>query len=247
MYLALVGGLAFVIGISLGLSGLGGFLVVPVLVGLAGLGPRAAVFHALASFVLPGALASYLYARYRNLSWSLALLLSAGTLPGALIGRLISVAASRFELQVGMGVALMAVSVVILVRRQRGRPVSIGAGPMAAIVVALGFSSGVLSVLTGIGGPLVAVPVLMALGFEMTALVGAAILNSVVVSVASAAALVRLVSVVPIILAVLVVAQTAGVLVGFWLQPRVSDRLLRPLVACGAALAGMGFILWSLT
>lgn len=247
MHLALVGVLAFVIGASLGLSGLGGFLVVPVLVALAGLEPRAAVFHALASFVLPGALASYLYARYRSLNWALALLLTAGTLPGALIGRLISLAASTFELQAALGVALMAVSGLILLRRQRGQPVVMGPRRMTAIVVLLGFGGGVLSVLTGIGGPLVAVPILMALGFETSALVGAAILNSVAVSIASAAALVGVVRVVPIIVAVLIVAQILGVMVGFWVQPRVSERLLRPLVACGAALAGMGFIVWSVT
>jgi uncharacterized protein len=253
--LILVAVLVLAIGVSLGLSGYGGFLIPALLVAVLHMGTRDAVAHGLLSFVCPGIVGAWLYWRQENRpSWYLTLLLCAGTVPGVLIGRQVSVSVANVTLQLVLGVVVLVSGLTLFLRRRPGAgPAASGAvgrtagrrelpGRLAIVVAVAGFLGGLAAVVAGVGGPLITVPILISFGLELAPLVGAALLNSVVVSLLGAASLIGAVSIDPLALAVVTVAQLSGVPVGVWLQRRVKAARLLPIIAAASAIAGVGLV-----
>jgi len=249
MDLLLIAALVLAIGVSLGLSGYGGFLVPALLVAVLHLATRDAVATGLLSFVLPGVLGAWLYWRQENRpSWYLTLLLCLGTVPGVLVGRLVSVSVADVTLQVLLGAVVIASGLFLLLRRRPPAGPPPPGGPrrlparLVPAVLGAGFLGGLAAVVAGVGGPLVTVPILMSFGLDLAPLVGAALLNSVVVSLLGAASLLGAVHVDPLVLAVVTLAQLAGVPVGVWLQRRVRPARLVPVIAVVSAVTGVGLV-----
>lgn len=248
MDVALVAVLVLAIGVSLGISGYGGFLIPALLVAVLHMGTRDAVAHALVSFILPGMVGAYLYWRRENRpSWSLALWLCVGTVPGTLAGRAVSVSVADVVLQIVLGLVVLVAGLALLVPRRAtaGGASSIGTrlpARFVPVVLLAGFLGGVAAVVAGVGGPLVTVPILMSVGVELAPLVGAALLNSVVVAAFGAVSLLTAVTIDPLVLATITTAQVAGVPLGVWLQRRVRPSLLIPVIASAAVLAGVALV-----
>lgn len=241
MALALVSALVLLIGVSLGLSGIGGFLIPPLLVAALGVPPRAAVAAALISFVPSGLLGAWLYRRQRSFDLRLALALGLGTLPGVAIGREISLSLSEATLQRVLAVAVLAAAAALVLvhpgRHARSRRTF---GP----AVAIGCVAGVLTVLAGVGGPLVAVPALLLLGIDSAAAVGAALLASVVGSGLGAVALLPEASGLTAgTLAAVIGFQLAGVTAGVTLRTRIPTARLPQLIA-GTAAVSSAWLFW---
>lgn len=247
--LLLVGVLVLGIGVSLGVSGLGGFLVPALLVALLAMDPRTAVLHGLVSFIIPGLVGSWLYWRKDHRpSWWVTLLLCAGTIPGLVLGRWISVTASQRSLQLIIALIVLAAGVVLLLQWLRPRedtrrtPKPMTVVPAATSAGALG---GISTVLAGVGGPLVTVPVLIALGLELTPVVGASLLNSVFGVALGSASLVGTVRLQPVVLAVITGAQLIGIPLGAHLQSRLDAKRLVPVIAAAAILTAVWLLLTS--
>jgi uncharacterized protein len=245
--LAALGVLVLAIGVSLGLSGIGGFLIPPLLVALAGFETRAAVADALISFVPSGVLGAMLSWRSQPFSRSLTVALCVGTVPGVVAGRELSLALSQGTLQdLLAGAVVVAAIFLLLVRPHRpGRKRRIDGRFGLWLVAATGFVGGALTVLAGVGGPLVAVPALVLLGVATAAAVAAALVASVVGSALGAIALAPSIDNFhwPV-LALVIAAQLAGVATGVWLRSRVPARRLPQLVAV-VALVAAAWLLWS--
>jgi uncharacterized membrane protein YfcA len=253
--LVLIAALVLAIGVSLGLSGYGGFLIPALLVAVLHMGTRDAVAHGLLSFILPGVVGAWLYWRQVNRpSWYLTLLLCAATVPGVLVGRQVSVSVANVTLQLVLGVVVLLSGLALFLRPRSGagpaasddaRPPSGRRrlpGRLAPVVAVAGFLGGLAAVVAGVGGPLITVPFLMSFGLELAPLVGAALLNSVVVSLLGAASLIGAVSIHPLTLTVVTAAQLAGVPVGVRLQRRVMPSRLLPIIAAVSALTGAGLV-----
>ncbi len=253
--LVLVAVLAFGIGVSLGISGLGGFLVPALLVAVLGMDSTTAVTHGLISFVVPGVIGTWLYWRKDNRpSWRVAGLLCLGTVPGLLLGRLISQTASPTALQVilallvlGSGIALLAQQGRARRRAGQSRPTDPAASPRVAILVPTAGSAGLLgglaTVLAGVGGPLITVPALIAIGLQVTPVVGAALLNSVFGVALGAVALAGTVRLDPVVLAVITGAQLIGVPLGARWQDRIPATRLIPVIAIAAMITAAWLLL----
>lgn len=228
--LALVAALVLLIGISVGVSGYGGFLVPILLVVVLGMDPRSAVAHGLISFVVPGLIGAWLYWRKQNRpSMRVVLALCAGTVPGVLVGRVISVALPEVVLQVLVALLVAAAGISMLVRRRRAARTpgaAVSRSRLAVAAVIAGFLAGIVSVLAGVGGPLVTVPVLVAMGAELAPAVGAALLNSVFNVALGAGALADLVHIDWPVLVVITLAQLVGMPIGAWLHDRIGGRLV---------------------
>ena len=247
MALAALGVLVFAIGVSLGLSGIGGFLIPPLLVALAGLETRVAVADALISFVPSGLLGAVLSRRSQPFSRSLTIALCLGTVPGVLAGRELSLALSQGALQDILAVAVILAALLLLFVRphEPGRRRRIDGRLGLWAVAAIGFVGGALTVLAGVGGPLVAVPALVLLGVAAATAVAAALVASVVGSALGALALAPSIDNFhwPV-LSLVIAAQLAGVAAGVWLRARVPAQRLPQLVAA-VALVAAAWLLWS--
>ena len=246
--LVLIAVLVFGIGVSLGVSGLGGFLVPALLVAVLAMDPATAVAHGLISFVIPGIIGSWMYWRKDNRpSWWVTILLCVGTVPGLLLGRWISVTASQQSLQVILASIVLASGIILLLQRRRPKsaaPERIpGPRVVAPAATGAGILGGVSTVLAGVGGPLITVPVLIALGLELTPVVGAGLLNSVFGVALGAVSLVGTVHLQPVVLAVITGAQLIGVPVGARLQDRMDARRLVPIIASAAVATALWLLI----
>lgn len=247
MSLILVGGAVAAIGISLGVTGIGGFLVPPLLVTLLDMGVRDAIAHALLSFVIPGILGFYLYSRRNSGMWSLSLLMSAGTVPGVLAGRLLSLSVSETALRTLVGLLVFGAGLMLLTMRRTttgsdsDTARSSSKLRLALAAVAAGFVGGAVAVVAGIGGPLVTVPILRVFGLALAPLVGAALLNSVVAAVLGGASLLSDANIDAGVLIVVTATQIVGMTIGVWMHQRINERRLVPVIAVVSA--GIGALL----
>jgi uncharacterized membrane protein YfcA len=155
-----IAGLGLLAGLLIGAAGIGGVILVPSLVYFAGVSVHAAISAATASYILTGLMGTFFYARARSIKWGMAGSLSLGALPAAFLGALAAKFASGplLETLIGVLASLSGAHALFFSRERHAsdtQPVSNRA---------LGFMGGVTgfaSALTGTGGPLVLVPLLL--------------------------------------------------------------------------------------
>jgi uncharacterized membrane protein YfcA len=174
----------------IGTVGVGGVLLIPFLMLLGGLGIHAAAATALFTFLFTGLLGSILFQRRGSISWRLTLPVCAGAL---VFGYLGTAAAARIEPRtlslVIAAIIIVAGIYVFLPPRHPQRSARDGhaAGDLPALL-AVGAASGFGSGLSGAGGPLFSVPMMVILGFAPLGAVGASQVLQIVASLSGSLA-----------------------------------------------------------
>ncbi|WRS30891.1 sulfite exporter TauE/SafE family protein [Actinomycetaceae bacterium MB13-C1-2] len=154
------------LGIAAGfLSGMfgvgGGIIIVPGLMAIAGFSQRLASGTSLATIVPLASVGVISYASHGSVSWIGALLLALGAIAGAQLGTWLLVRISRKPLQIFFALFMVAAIVsLFMVVPSRDATLTID-WPVGIGLVALGFVTGTLSGLLGVGGGIVVVPALM--------------------------------------------------------------------------------------
>ena len=166
-------GLGFFAGLLIGAAGIGGVILVPSLIYFAEVPIHSAITGASMSFILTGVIGTFLYARAGSIRWDMAAWLSAGAAPGALAGAHTSQVASGALLEIAIGL-LTALAGLHSLFLRRDREVCNAASMHPWTLAAVGAVTGFASALTGTGGPLVLIPLLMAIGRPVLAAVGLA-------------------------------------------------------------------------
>jgi uncharacterized membrane protein YfcA len=137
--------LALLVGVFIGCVGIGGVLLVPGLVYLVGMDVQVAIATCMLSYLFSGAVGAVEYARRGSIQWSMALWLCVGAMPGF------------------SGIYAL---------RQRIPEVSRSAFPGAAGLGVVGGVTGFGSALSGTGGPLVLIPILVWMKLPLLTAVG---------------------------------------------------------------------------
>ncbi len=168
--LALIGIFSVFVGILIGGIGIGGILLVPMLTFIFGMGVHEAIGAAMFSYIFSGLVGAVLYARQRSINWNMALWLFAGAIPAAFAGAFLSsvIPSQGLEFIIAL-LIIFAGANAVLTRgedRQNKRTLE---GPA---LVGIGAVTGVGSALSGTGGPLVLVPVLVWLKVPVLTAVG---------------------------------------------------------------------------
>jgi uncharacterized protein len=161
--------LALVSGLLIGCIGIGGVLLVPVL-SLIGIPVHAAIAASMFSYIFSGVIGVWLYAREGSIEWVSAGWLGAGAMPGAFIGALLAARLSGNLLLVMIGAVVIFAGIRSLLRRGAGSDE--GRVPPRLLLLVIGTVIGVGSALTGSGGPLLLVPLLLALRVPVLPAVG---------------------------------------------------------------------------
>ena len=225
----------------------GGFLVVPALLWVTGATPAVAAGTSLVVVLFNACSGTFAYARRGLVDWKTALLFAAATVPGGLLGpRLLSHLSER-AFQAGFGSLLILVAGILAFRPSsppgEGR-LKLGRREYAGGFL-LSLCVGFLSSMSGIGGGVIHVPVLIyALGFPTHLAVAtshATLAISAGVGVAEHARLGH-------VLWPKALAMGAGALVGAQLGARLSEKLKAPLLirALGLAIGLVGLrCLWT--
>jgi len=166
-----IGLIGLVAGALIGCVGVGGVIVVPALVYGLGFPIHDAIASAMIGYIFTGAMGTAIYARSRSIRWDLAGWIALGAGPGALAGAWAINFVDPRILECGVGaLSLFSGLNALLGRRNADGASSTTLDPKALLFV--GFLTGALSAVTGTGGPLVLVPILIWLKLPTLAAVG---------------------------------------------------------------------------
>jgi len=157
----LMGGLGVFVGVLIGCVGIGGVLLVPILVYIFGMDIHMAIAAAMFSYIFSGSIGTLVYARKGSIKWPQTIWLIIGAAPAAFIGAKVTLSTSGQYLEV-----LIAIFVVLAgINALRGQKSIDGSSnlnnPYALIFI--GIVAGVGSALTGTGGTLIVVAIMVSL------------------------------------------------------------------------------------
>ncbi len=225
-----------VVGMMIGGIGIGGVLQVPILHFLGDIPIHAVIPACLLAYLLPGIVGGLVYYRHGSLGGSCVWQVCLGAVPGALLGSWLLPFASARILEILVALMILFSGVDALVRKKQAPRRRQGLGAFG--YVAAGAVTGTVSALTGAGGPLTLVPVLIWFGVPVRLVVGLGQVIQIPVSLVATVGNLHH-GVVELKLSLwLTVVLSAGVLVGGWVAHRLPEQKLRQAVAFLLTLVG---------
>ena len=227
---------ALVVGLLIGCVGIGGVLMTPALVYVGGLGFHLAAATSMWAFLFAGAAGTLIYSRRRSVDWRMAAWLGAGVVPTAFAGAWANVAVPEGVLMVLLAALLVVTGADALLRgpvvEQARR---LGVPTLLAVGAFVGFGSA----LTGTGGAVLLLPILLLLRTPVLAAVGAGMVVSMPIAVFSTAGYVLYGSVDFILGTALGLVAVGGVVVSAQIAHVAKAATLRRVVAWALLSTGL--------
>lgn len=216
-------------GTMIGTFGVGGVLLAPILSYVLGVDIHIATAMSSWSFLFTGIAGTFAYWRRGSIPWDVVGWLTIGILPGAVLGARVNVALSSASLTLLLAALVLASGLNTLFTRAQGDRTVSNIGRW--LLVLLGLIMGFGSALTGTGGPVLLVPVLMFMNVQ--ALAAIAVSQPVQVPIAAAAAIgFGLFGEIDLVLGTtLGIIQSFGVVIGARIAHAVEPDQLRRIVA----------------
>jgi hypothetical protein len=163
LWLILLGFAAGILGSMIGLGG--GIVMVPVLTFL-GFSPTAAASNSLFAALSNAVASTISYSRQKRVEFSLGLKLGLLTIPGTILGAVISTDVTPSIFKILFGLVLIASAVYIFLRKKFETKEKTISKQMMVFAVGASFFAGIISAFFGIGGGIIFVP-LMVVGMGM--------------------------------------------------------------------------------
>jgi hypothetical protein len=226
---ALLGGLSVLVGVLIGGVGIGGVLLVPMLTYVFKVDVHVAIAAAMFSYLFSGLVGATIYARKRSIQWTMAFWLFLGAMPAAFAGAMTSAMIPPRGLELLIAILIVLAGANALLTRSDDHRGERMQKPLALGVI--GAVTGFGSALTGTGGPLLLVPILVWL--KVPALTAVGLSQAIQVPIASLATVGNFIygSVNMVIGGVIAVALMIGAAIGARLAHAVSQATLRTVVA----------------
>lgn len=179
------------VGVLLGISSIGGFLLPLIFVGFLDLPLRDSLALSFLSFAVAGLIGAYYYWKSGNMDVKLAMYLSIGSIPGALIGVKLNVLIPDHTAKLLLYLFIFVSGVALFLKSKKGNRNESSKAQKSkllenkASILMIGLISAAICSLTGAGGPILLVPLLSNLGISIRVAVGVCLLNSVVIAIPS--------------------------------------------------------------
>ncbi len=162
--------LGLITGTLIGTVGIGGILLAPTLTYIVGLDLHLAMAVSSFSFLFTGVAGSITYARKGTVSWRMALWLSAGIVPAAVFGARVNSLLPTTALVVILATLIAFSGVNALLKGPAANAAETSLSNLTLVLIGLGVGFG--SALTGTGGPVLLVPVLLFLNIPALLAIG---------------------------------------------------------------------------
>lgn len=192
MTLVLILILNLAVGVCIGLTGIAGFLLPMFYTGFLGMPADQSLALSFSAFLISGVLGSVTYYREGNLAVRPAVILSAGSLVGAVAGVRINLLIPENVIQIVLYVVVLLSGISILLRREKKeqerekRKTEETAGGKSVFYLLLGLVTGAVCAASGAGGPVLVMPLLTLLGFPAHTAVGMSLFNSIFIALPAA-------------------------------------------------------------
>jgi uncharacterized membrane protein YfcA len=166
---------AIAVGFFIGTVGVGGVLLIPALVWLGGLPIHQATATALFSFLFTGIAGTWLFERRGSIDWNITRPVLAGALVFSYLGARVNamVNADALTLIIALIIVFAGAYILLPSQREPARYRDGRSGPQQSLLLVVGALAGFGSGLSGAGGPVFSVPMMLALGFAPLATIGA--------------------------------------------------------------------------
>jgi uncharacterized membrane protein YfcA len=149
----------FVVGVLIGGVGIGGVLLVPSLNYFSSVPLHVAIPACMVGYIFTGLIGAFMYAKQGTINWPLALKICLGALPGAYLGGYALPFLTPYWLGLGIGFLILASGLDALFRTGRHQHIEPPSNNIE--LISIGFITGIGSALTGTGGPLLLIPILL--------------------------------------------------------------------------------------
>ncbi len=235
---------SFVSGTFIGAVGVGGVLLIPALIYLAGLDVHQAMATALASFVATGVVGTIAFQRRGSIKWRITLPVCAGALLFGFFGAMANSHVNAQALSVTLALVIVMAGVYTLAA-VRGMPNPVLHDfPRAqlALLFAVGAFVGFGSGLTGGGGPVFSVPIMIVLGFPPLLTIGTSQVVSILASGSGTIGNLTYGAVDFHVVGLIVVFEVVGVLLGAKIVHAVNQTAVRRFVAWLCVVVGLWMI-----
>ena len=182
--------LNLLVGACIGLTGIAGFLLPMFYTGFLGMPAGESLALSFSAFLISGVLGSVTYYRQGNLDLKPAVILSAGSLPGALAGVWVNLLIPEDVMQMILYIVVLVSGISILLRKDGKtdgpeKQMTV-AGMKAVLFFLLGVATGAVCAASGAGGPVLVMPLLTLIGFPAHTAVGISLFNSVFIALPAA-------------------------------------------------------------
>ena len=241
MSIALILLLNLAVGVCIGLTGIAGFLLPMFYTGFLGMPAAEALALSFSAFLLSGILGSVTYYKEGNLEIRPAVVLSAGSLLGALAGVRVNLLIPEDVMQIILYVVVLVSGISILLRSsgkegKQGDPAALSRGRLVFYFL-LGIVTGAVCAASGAGGPVLVMPLLTLLGFPAHTAVGMSLFDSIFIAMPAAAGYLwhgaeeqeMFLLLIPVL-----IAHGIGVAVGSKNAKKIDQTALKRIVAVGS-------------
>jgi len=241
----LLAAVAVAVGLFIGAVGVGGILLIPALTYLGGVPIHTATATALFTFAFTGVLGTVLFQRRGSIDWRLAVPVCTGAVVASVLGAWVNSLIDARPLGLVIAAIIVASGFYILrsgperedARRDARTPGS------STLLTGIGVASGFGSGLSGAGGPLFSVPLMVMTGFVPLAAVGVSQVLQIVAAVFGTAGNLAFGRIDFALAAWLLAFELVGVVAGVRLAHALDAATLRRMAA-GLCIAAGGFMLW---
>ena len=160
-----------IVGFLIGAVGVGGILLVPALVALAGLSPHQASATALFTFLFTGILGTILFQRRGSIDWRQTLAVCTSAVIFSYLGAMASAAVEETTLVRVIACLIIFAGIYVFVPSGNNVPAH-NQKFRLPLLIAIGIASGFGSGFSGAGGPLFSVPLMVMSGFAPLSAIG---------------------------------------------------------------------------
>lgn len=236
------------VGFAIGAVGVGGILMVPALIALGGLGVHQASATALFTFFFTGILGTILFQRRGSIDWRMALPVCIAAVLSSYAGALVNSLLGAPVLSPIIALLTIAAGAYVLLPQRQVSPEAGGerSGRRLPALIAVGVLAGFGSGLTGAGGPLFSVPIMLILGFAPLASIGVSQVLQIVSAASGTLGNITYGSVNFMVAGGVVLFELAGVLLGVRAAHVIPVAQLRKGAAWLCIVAGTAFFLRSI-
>lgn len=234
-----------VVGALVGLCGVAGFLLPMFYTTSLGMQVSEGLALSFAAFIVSGILGAWNYKKAGNLELGFGIRLSVGSLLGAFLGVRLNLIIPEEQVKILLYLVVLLSGISILVRKEGEKEKkNFSIEKNLSVTFLLGFITGAICSMSGAGGPVLVMPLLVVCGIPVRSAVGVALLNSVFIGIPAVAGYMTqcdLKKLFPMLLLALVF-HGAGVFYGSKYAARIDQKLLKR----GIALFSVGIALWKL-
>ncbi|KJR97031.1 MAG: membrane protein [Desulfobulbaceae bacterium BRH_c16a] len=241
LILALV---ALLVGTLIGCVGVGGILLIPALAAFSGLSTHVSMATALFTFIFTGIIGTWLYQRKGSIDWNITIPVCLGAMFFGYLGAMVNSGMNAVYLNIALACIIIFAGIYTY-RPYKGKGIMAANSSFASkrlvlfsIGAAVGFGSG----LTGVGGPVLSVPIMVILGFSPLTAIATSQVIQIVAAVSGTIGNIEFGGIDFVTGAWVTIVELVGVAIGAHIAHGSGARHLRVIVAIVCILIG-GFIL----